>query len=100
MLTVDFDRLGLKAGDLILDMGAGAGRHAFEVYRRGAHIVALDYSLADLKDVSGLFAAMTEAGEAPAHEARPDRYPRRRRRPHNPRHENAAPAADEAGAGD
>jgi len=66
MLTVDFDRLGLKAGDLILDMGAGAGRHAFEVYRRGAHIVALDYSLADLKDVSGLFAAMTEAGEAPA----------------------------------
>ena len=66
MLTVDFDRLGLKADDLILDMGAGAGRHAFEVYRRGAHIVALDYSLADLKDVSGLFAAMTEAGEAPA----------------------------------
>jgi len=66
MLTVDFDRLGLKAGDLILDMGAGAGRHAFEVYRRGAHIVALDYSLADLKDVSGLFAAMTDAGEAPA----------------------------------
>ena len=66
MLTVDFDRLGLKAGDLILDMGAGAGRHAFEVYRRGAHIVALDYSLADLKDVSGLFAAMTDASEAPA----------------------------------
>jgi SAM-dependent methyltransferase len=66
MLTVDFDRLGLKAGDLILDMGAGAGRHAFEVFRRGAHIVALDYSLADLKDVSGLFAAMADAGEAPA----------------------------------
>ncbi len=65
MLTVDFARLGLKPGDLILDMGAGAGRHAFEVYRRGAHIVALDYSLADLKDVSGLFAAMTDAGEAP-----------------------------------
>ena len=65
MLTVDFSRLGLKAGDLVLDMGAGAGRHAFEVYRRGAHIVALDYSLADLKDCSGLFNAMTEAGEAP-----------------------------------
>ena len=66
MLTVDFHRLGLKPGDLVLDMGAGAGRHAFEVYRRGAHIVALDYSLADLKDVSGLFSAMTDAGEAPA----------------------------------
>lgn len=63
MLTVDFARLGLQPGDLVLDMGAGAGRHAFEVYRRGAHIIALDYSLADLKDVSGLFAAMDEAGE-------------------------------------
>jgi SAM-dependent methyltransferase len=66
MLTVEFDRLGLKPGDLVLDMGAGAGRHAFEVYRRGAHIVALDYSLADLKDCSGLFSAMAQAGEAPA----------------------------------
>ncbi len=65
MLTVDFDRLDLQPGHLVLDMGAGAGRHAFEVYRRGADIVALDYSLADLKDVSGLFAAMTDAGEAP-----------------------------------
>ncbi len=65
MLTVDFDRLDLRAGHLVLDMGAGAGRHAFEVYRRGAHIVALDYSLADLKDVSGLFTAMGTAGEAP-----------------------------------
>jgi SAM-dependent methyltransferase len=66
MLTVDFDRLGLAAGDLVLDMGAGAGRHAFEVYRRGAHIVALDYSLADLKDVSSLFSAMHGAAEVPA----------------------------------
>ena len=65
MLTVDFARLGLQPGDLVLDMGAGAGRHAFEVFRRGANIVALDYSLADLKDVSGLFAAMVEAGEVP-----------------------------------
>src|SRR5690606_14520517 len=66
MLTVDFKRLGLRPGDRVLDMGAGAGRHAFEVFRRGAHITALDYNLADLKDVSGLFAAMGAAGEAPA----------------------------------
>lgn len=66
MLTVDYARLGLQPGDRVLDMGAGAGRHAFEVYRRGAHITALDYSLADLKDVSGLFAAMADADEAPA----------------------------------
>lgn len=66
MLTVDFARLGLQPGDLVLDMGAGAGRHAFEVFRRGANIVALDYNLADLKDVSGLFHAMVDAGEVPA----------------------------------
>lgn len=66
MLTVDFDRLDLRPGHRVLDMGAGAGRHAFEVFKRGADIVALDYSLADLKDVSGLFAAMADAGEAPA----------------------------------
>ena len=66
MLTVDFARLDLQPGHRVLDMGAGAGRHAFEVYRRGADIVALDYSLADLKDVSSLFSAMQGAGEAPA----------------------------------
>ena len=64
MLTVRFDALGVREGDLLLDLGAGAGRHAFESYRRGARVVAFDYSAAELKDVGGLFAAMTEAGEA------------------------------------
>ena len=63
MLTVDFDRLGLKAGDRVLDMGAGAGRHAFEALRRGAVIVAFDYSLPELKDCMATYYAMTEAGE-------------------------------------
>ena len=44
MLTVDFDRLGSRAGDRLLDMGCGGGRHAFEAMRRGATVVALDYS--------------------------------------------------------
>jgi SAM-dependent methyltransferase len=64
MLTVRFDDLGLREGDLLLDMGCGAGRHAFESFRRGARVVAFDYSAAELKDVGGLFAAMREAGEA------------------------------------
>ena len=63
MLTVDFDRLDLQPGHLVLDMGAGAGRHAFEAFRRGARIVALDYDGAELKDVLHTLAAMIEAGE-------------------------------------
>ena len=66
MLTVDFDRFPVTAGDTVLDMGCGAGRHAFALYRRGAHVVALDLDEAELKDVSGMFAAMQEEGEVPA----------------------------------
>ena len=64
MLTVRFEELGVQEGDLLLDMGCGAGRHAFESFRRGARVVAFDYSAAELKDVAGLFAAMRDAGEA------------------------------------
>lgn len=67
MLTVDFERLGLEAGDLLLDMGCGAGRHAFESYRRGARVIAFDYSQPELVDVRGTFGAMNEAGEGPKH---------------------------------
>lgn len=64
MLTVRFDQLKVRRGDLLLDMGCGEGRHAFEAFRRGARVVAFDHSAAELKDVGGLFAAMREAGEA------------------------------------
>ena len=66
MLTVDYDELGLRQGDLVLDMGAGAGRHSFECFRRGAQVVALDYDYGELGEVRKLFWAMKEAGEAPA----------------------------------
>lgn len=66
MLTVDYAKLRLEPGHLLLDMGAGAGRHAFESFKRGARVVALDYDAAELKDVIGLFAAMAAEGEGPA----------------------------------
>ncbi|HVM09941.1 MAG TPA: methyltransferase domain-containing protein [Acidimicrobiales bacterium] len=63
MLTVDYDRLGIQAGEHVLDIGAGAGRHSFEVLRRGAHVAAVDLDDASLKDVSALVAGLYENGD-------------------------------------
>lgn len=65
MLTVDFDRLGLQPGDRVIDMGCGAGRHAFEMYRRGAEVIAFDQDADELAGVLELFGAMKAAGEVP-----------------------------------
>jgi SAM-dependent methyltransferase len=62
---MDFDRLDVRPGRRVLDVGCGAGRHAFEAYRRGAVVVALDQNAAELDDVAIMFGAMAEAGEAP-----------------------------------
>ncbi len=66
MLTVDFARFPVGSGDRVLDMGCGGGRHAFALYRRGAHVIALDRDEAELKDVAGMFTAMLGAGEVSA----------------------------------
>jgi len=63
MLTADYDQLGLQAGDRILDLGCGFGRHAFEAARRGARVVALDAGRDEVKGVVATFVAMAEAGE-------------------------------------
>ena len=63
MLTVDFTRLPIQPGTRLLDLGCGAGRHAFEAARRGAEVVALDTDHGELQQVSAIAAAMSEAGE-------------------------------------
>jgi SAM-dependent methyltransferase len=63
VLTADYDRLGLRAGDRLLDLGCGFGRHAFEALRRGARVVACDMALPELVQVLDTAAAMLEAGE-------------------------------------
>jgi SAM-dependent methyltransferase len=69
VLTVRFDRLGLQTGDLVLDAGAGFGRHAFEIARRGGRIVALDYAADEVVGTRATLGGMIDAGEIPA-----DRY--------------------------
>jgi SAM-dependent methyltransferase len=65
MLTVNFGLLPARTGLRVLDLGCGAGRHAFEAGRRGASVVALDTDEAELARVAAVAAAMAEAGELP-----------------------------------
>jgi SAM-dependent methyltransferase len=55
---VDFQRFRVAPGDRVMDMGCGAGRHAFELYRRGADVV-------ELAGVEKMFGAMRLEGEVP-----------------------------------
>ncbi len=63
MLTADYDRLGLAPGETLLDLGCGFGRHAYEALRRGAHVVACDLGLEELRQVRSIGAVMRADGE-------------------------------------
>ena len=69
MLTVDYGRLGLRPGELLLDLGAGAGRHAYGAFERGARVVALDRSEADAKDCAAFLAALVDEAKCTDHQA-------------------------------
>jgi SAM-dependent methyltransferase len=63
MLTVDFDRLAVREGDTLLDLGCGQGRHTYEALRRGAEVTAVDRNTAELAEIETMVEAMAEAGE-------------------------------------
>jgi SAM-dependent methyltransferase len=66
VLTVDFSKFPISPGERVLDIGCGAGRHAFELYRRGAHVVAADLDGNELGPVNGMFAAMRAEEDIPS----------------------------------
>jgi SAM-dependent methyltransferase len=66
VLTVDYDRLDLRPGMTVLDLGCGEGRHAFEAVRRGARVVAVDHGLPEVTTTRRWLTAMAEGGEVPA----------------------------------
>jgi SAM-dependent methyltransferase len=66
VLTVDYDLLDVRPGMRVLDLGCGEGRHAFEAYRRGAQVLAVDWGAEEVATTSTWLQAIEAAGEAPA----------------------------------
>ena len=66
MLTFDFDRLDVRPGHRLLDVGCGNGRHTYEALRRGAHVVSFDLDPEPVEAVGAMVAAMQLEGQLPA----------------------------------
>ena len=61
MKTVDFDTLGFRSGDKVLDLGCGEGRHVIAFYvEADVHAVGVDLGFADLQKTAEKFVPFNE----------------------------------------
>lgn len=65
MLTVDFDRLGVKPKDLMLDAGCGEGRHSFECFARGAMVWSMDMDMDSVRKARYTLVYMLRNNQVP-----------------------------------
>ena len=63
MLTVDYGRLDVHAGERVLDLGCGFGRHSYEALKRGAEVVACDLARPEVEQVRNLARLLVASGD-------------------------------------